>query len=43
MEVSAADYFEEPDSEEARRLFGEIFSTLKVSYAVKPHGLNTAL
>ena len=31
VEVSASDYFEEPDTEEARHLFGEILSTLKVS------------
>ncbi|XP_047194757.1 F-box only protein 41 [Hippoglossus stenolepis] len=30
VEVSASDYFEEPDTEEARHLFGEILSTLKV-------------
>lgn len=32
VEVSASDYFEEPDTEEAQHLFGEILSTLKVSY-----------
>ncbi|KAL4008059.1 hypothetical protein ACER0C_001911 [Sarotherodon galilaeus] len=30
VEVSASDYFEEPDTEEAQHLFGEILSTLKV-------------
>uniref|UniRef100_A0A3B5BD81 F-box only protein 41-like n=1 Tax=Stegastes partitus TaxID=144197 RepID=A0A3B5BD81_9TELE len=30
VEVSAADYFEEPDTQEAQHLFGEILSTLKV-------------
>ncbi|XP_058480564.1 F-box only protein 41-like [Solea solea] len=30
VEVSVSDYFEEPDAPEARRLFGEILSTLKV-------------
>nr|XP_019950993.1 PREDICTED: F-box only protein 41-like [Paralichthys olivaceus] len=30
VEVSALDYFDEPDTEEARHLFGEILSTLKV-------------
>ncbi|XP_023821885.1 F-box only protein 41 isoform X2 [Oryzias latipes] len=30
VEVSAADYFEEPDTQEAKHLFGEILSTLKV-------------
>lgn len=31
VEVSVSDYFEEPDSEEAQHLFGEILSTLRVS------------
>ncbi|XP_029382744.1 F-box only protein 41-like [Echeneis naucrates] len=30
VEISVADYFEEPDSPEAQRLFGEILATLKV-------------
>ncbi|XP_030018211.1 F-box only protein 41-like [Sphaeramia orbicularis] len=30
VQVSAADYFEEPDTQEAQHLFGEILSTLKV-------------
>lgn len=30
VEVSASDYFEEPNTEEAQHLFGEILSTLKV-------------
>ncbi|KAK2899477.1 F-box only protein 41-like [Channa argus] len=30
VEVSAADYFEEPDTQEAQHLFGEILGTLKV-------------
>uniref|UniRef100_A0A3Q0SWX3 F-box protein 41 n=1 Tax=Amphilophus citrinellus TaxID=61819 RepID=A0A3Q0SWX3_AMPCI len=30
VEVSASDYFEEPNTEEAQHLFGEIISTLKV-------------
>uniref|UniRef100_A0A672ZB62 Si:ch73-290k24.5 n=1 Tax=Sphaeramia orbicularis TaxID=375764 RepID=A0A672ZB62_9TELE len=31
VQVSAADYFEEPDTQEAQHLFGEILSTLKVN------------
>ncbi|XP_041842103.1 F-box only protein 41-like [Melanotaenia boesemani] len=30
VEVSVSDYFEEPDTQEAQHLFGEILSTLKV-------------
>ncbi|XP_060887603.1 F-box only protein 41-like [Labrus mixtus] len=30
VEVSVVDYFEEPDTEESRHLFGEILTTLKV-------------
>lgn len=31
VEVAASDYFEEPDTQEAQHLFGEILSTLNVS------------
>lgn len=31
VEVSASDYFEEPDTQEAQQLFGEILATLQVS------------
>lgn len=30
VKVSPSDYFEEPNSQEAQHLFGEILSTLKV-------------
>lgn len=36
VEVSASDYFEEPDSEEAQHLFREILSTLKVCVRSDP-------
>lgn len=32
VDVSVSDYFEEPDTQEAKHLFGEILSTLKVSF-----------
>ena len=34
VEVSAKDYFEEPDTQEAQHLFREILSTLKVCYTI---------
>lgn len=31
VDISASDYFEEPDTQEAQRLFGDIVNTLNVS------------
>ena len=34
VDVAASDYFEEPDTQEAQRLFGDIVNTLNVSVSV---------